>query len=117
MYFILTKTKLSIFIPGYKLKQNACPGMNVGQLCDVRLHQNEFCATKSQAILILVFIHLSFIFRETGGFMPQLPIVCISDHLFWSALSLVHRPLAQWTRPSLDLGLLHFLIPLPVCKY
>ena len=45
----------------------------VGQLCDVRLHENEFYATKSHAILNLVFIHLSFIFRETGlchRFMP-----------------------------------------------
>ena len=38
---------------------------SVGLLCDVRLHENEFYATKPQAILILVFIHLSFIYRET----------------------------------------------------
>ena len=37
----------------------------VGQLCDVPLHENEFYATKSQAILVLVFIHLSFIYQET----------------------------------------------------
>ena len=52
------------------------------QLCDVGLHENELYATKSQAVLILGFIHLSFIFRETEGFMPLLPIVCISGHLF-----------------------------------
>ena len=45
------------------------------------------------------------IFRETEGFMRQLPIVCISGHLFWSALWLVHWPLAQWSWPNLDLGL------------
>ena len=60
------------------------------QLCDVGLHENEFYATKSQAILIVVFIRLAFIFRKTEGFMPQLPMVCISGHLFCSALSLVH---------------------------
>ena len=54
---------------------------SVGLLCDVHLHENKFCATKSQAILILVVIHLSFIYQETEGFMPQLPIVCISGHL------------------------------------
>ena len=36
----------------------------VGQLCD----ENEFSATKSQSVLILVFIHLSFIYRETEGY-------------------------------------------------
>ena len=48
MYFSLTRTKLRIFVPGYKLKHSACPGMKLfGQLCDVRLHENEFYATKS----------------------------------------------------------------------
>ena len=51
---------------------------SVGLLCDVHLHENKFCATKSQAILILVVIHLSFIYWETEGFMPQLLIVCAS---------------------------------------
>ena len=36
------------------------------QLCDVGLHENELYATKSQAVLILVFIHLSFIFRKSS---------------------------------------------------
>ena len=69
-----------------------------------------------KAILVLVFIHLSAIYRETAGFMAQSPIVCTSGHLFWSALSLVHWPLAEWAWPGLDLGLLHLLIPLPVCN-
>ena len=100
MYFVLTKTKLRIFVPEYKLKQSACPGMKLfGQLFDVHLHENEFYATKSQAIWILFFIHLSFIYRETEGVMPQLPIVCISGHLFWSALSLVHWPLLSGRDP------------------
>ena len=60
MYFILTKTKLRIFVPENKLKQSACPGMKLfGQLCDVSLHENKFYATKSLAILILVVIRLS----------------------------------------------------------
>ena len=29
MYFILTKKKLRIFVPGYKLKQSACPDMKL----------------------------------------------------------------------------------------
>ena len=34
--------------------------------------KTKFYATKSQAISILVFIHLSFIYQETEGIMPQL---------------------------------------------
>ena len=118
MYFILTKKKLRIFVPGYKLKQSACPDTKlsdsfVTSVCT----RTSSMIQKSQAILILVFIHLSFIYRETDGFMLQLPIVSISGHLFWSALSLVYWPLAQWAWPSLNLDLWHLLIPLPVCKY
>ena len=83
----------------------------VGQLCDVRLHENEFYATKITGYFNSIFIHLSFIYRETDGFMPELPIVSISGHLFWSALSLVYWPLAQWAWPNLDLGLCHLFDP------
>ena len=91
MYFILAKKKLRIFVPGYKLKQSACPDMKLSDLFVTSVcTRTSSMLQKSQAILILVFIHLSFIYRETDGFMPELPIVSISGHLFWSALSLVY---------------------------
>ena len=81
MYSILTKTKLRIFT-GVQIKAKRLSWHEpVKQLCDVRLHENEFYATKSQAVLILVFIHLSVIYRETEGFMPKLRIVLSLIHI------------------------------------
>ena len=48
----------------------------VGQLCGVRLHENEFYATKSQAILILVFIHV--LYASYRQFASQ--ISCFGRH-------------------------------------
>ena len=115
------KKEASDLCTGIKLKQSACPDMKlsdsfVTSVCT----RTSSMLQKSHDILILVFIHFYFIlffYRETDGFMPQLPIVSIFGHLFWSTLSLVHWPLAQWAWPNLDLGLWHLLIPLPVCKY
>ena len=48
MYFILMKTD---FCTGVQIKAKRLSWHEiVGQLCDVRLHENEFYATKSQAI-------------------------------------------------------------------
>ena len=61
MYFILTKKKLRIFVPGYKLKQSACPDMKLSDSFVFYLPGNRrIYATVTDSFYLRSFFYLFF---------------------------------------------------------